>query len=103
VEVDADATVGTIMIDFLITFAILLVFIGEPIYNTGFSMKFRIVEKHSGKDYYYIIQQRWFLSWRQPFHPSLEGAYWSCKEAMDSIDAYELMIKTNDVILEKTI
>jgi hypothetical protein len=91
------------MIDIIITACIILLFIGEPIYDKGYIMKFRIVQKHNGVNYYYIIQQRWLLFWKKPWDHCLTSNFHSCKCCEKAIDDFELKLKTNHVILEKTI
>ena len=66
-------------------------------------MKFRIVEKHDGVNYYYIIQQLWVLFWKQPDNYDLRRIFLSCKNADDALSGYELVMNTNNVIIEREI
>lgn len=78
-------------------------FLAEPLYNSVLHMKFRIIEKHDGKEYYYVIEQLWFLFWKKPDDYYLKGNYSSCKSAEDALYSYDMKINTCNVILERVI
>lgn len=66
-------------------------------------MKFRIIEEHDGKEYYYRIEQLWFLFWKKSDDYYLRQSYNSCKEAEDALCAYDMKINTRNIILERVI
>lgn len=90
-----------IFIDTLISIIILLAIFGERLFDLLDIMKFRIVERHNGREYFYIVQKRWLFFWYIPEHGPLDRSFNNCKEADLAIDNYILSMTTNTVILER--
>lgn len=65
-------------------------------------MKFRIVEKYDGREYYYIIEQSNWGRWKRSTEPILHLPYNSCKEAEIALEKWYLRLTTNNVIMERT-
>ena len=80
-----------------------MIFFGEKVYNQLLHMKFRIIQKHDGDNYCYIIQQLWFIFWKKPEDYKLSSVFSTCKDAELAIDKYDLKINTNNIIVEKEI
>ena len=64
-------------------------------------MRFRILQKHNGEEYYYEIQQLNVIFWIRPESTMLRIPYKSCKQADDALSRYVLMVNTNYVVLER--
>jgi len=88
-------------IDVIIVSIIILLFNYYNIYNLGTLMKFRIVEKYDGREYYYIIEQSNWGKWKRSKDPMLWIPFNSCKDAETALDNWRLKETTYNVIIER--
>lgn len=89
-------------IDLIIVSCIILLFMSYNLYNLGTLMKFRIVEKYDGVEYYYIVEQSNWGRWKRSSEPILHLPFRSCRDADTALENWYLRLITNNVIIEKT-
>lgn len=90
-------------VDIIIVSCILILFSYESIYELGNIMKFRIVEKHDGTDYYYIVEQYNWGRWKRCSDSMFRFQFPSCKEAEIALDNWHMKMTVNNIIMEKTL
>jgi hypothetical protein len=90
-------------IDLIIVSGIILLFNWYNLYELGTIMKFRIVEKHDGEDFYYIIEQSNWGRWKRSSEYLLHLPFLSCKDAETALEKWHLRMTTNNIIMERTL
>ena len=95
-----------IIFDYVVLAILVWIIFGESvgilISKLGTSMKFRIIQRHNGDEFYYQVEQQWlWMFWKRPEDRYLNSVFLSCKKADEAIDRFVLQKTMNDVILER--
>lgn len=90
-------------VDLIIVSCVVALFlVCDPLYELGIIMKFRIIQKHDGTDYYYIVEQCNWGRWKRCTDSMLWLPFCSCKKAEIALDNWYMKSTVNNVIIEKT-